>query len=108
MSRLQSVTFVAVCVLLGVQLHAGAQHIVVQKNKAFSVTTLTVKVGDSVVFSNNDDITHNVFSLSKGLEFNTKAQAPGTANQVTWKTDGIVEVNCAFHPKMKLIITVKK
>ena len=107
MSFGKSFTLAAVCVLLGARLYA-AQHIVGQKDKVFSVSALTVKVGDVVVFKNDDDITHNVFSVTKGLEFNTKAQAPGTAYEIAMKTEGTVDVTCAFHPKMKLTITVKK
>jgi plastocyanin len=107
MSRTKSVVLAAVCVALGAHLHA-AQHIVVQKNKMFSVAALTVKVGDVVVFKNSDVITHSAFSRTKGLEFNTKAQPPGTATDIVMKGEGTVEVNCAFHPKMKLIITVTK
>ena len=85
-----------------------ARHEVGQKDKAFSVDTLTIKPGDSIVFVNHDQLTHNVFSTAKGNEFNLRAQAPGTSASVTLGTEGTVEVRCAFHPKMKLIVTVKK
>ena len=35
-----------------------------QKDKRFSMQSLTVKVGDSVTFTNDDPFFHNVFSLS--------------------------------------------
>jgi plastocyanin len=93
--------------LLTVPLQAG-QHTVSQKDKTFSTATLTVKAGDVIVFKNDDTITHNVFSATKGLEFNTKAQAPGSATEVTLTGAGTADVSCAFHPKMKLTITVTK
>jgi plastocyanin len=83
-------------------------HEVGQKDKTFSVDTLTIKPGDSIVFVNQDQLTHNVFSTAKGNEFNLRAQAPGTSVSVKLNTEGTVEVHCAFHPKMKLIVTVKK
>ena len=79
-----------------------------QKNKTFSVATLTIKPGDSIVFVNRDQITHNVFSTAKGNEFNLRAQAPGKSTSVRLDGAGTVEIRCAFHPKMKLIVTVTK
>jgi plastocyanin len=81
---------------------------VLQKNKAFSVATLTIKPGDKVAFKNDDEIIHNVFSSTKGMEFNTASQRPGTVYEQTFTSEGIAEVHCAFHPRMKLMITVKK
>jgi plastocyanin len=107
MRRTISYTLLALMTVFGVRLLA-AQHVVSQKDKTFSSATLTVKPGDVVVFKNDDSITHNVFSTSKGLEFNTKAQAPGSSTEVTMGAEGTAEVSCAFHPKMKLTITVKK
>ena len=49
--------------LLGVA-WAAQEHVVAQKSKSFSVKKLTVKVGDSVKFVNEDSFAHNVFSLS--------------------------------------------
>jgi plastocyanin len=107
MRRAQSVAFAAICVMFGAYLHA-AEHTVVQKDKMFSTAALSVKVGDVVVFKNDDAITHNVFSVTKGLEFNTKRQPPGSSQEVVMKGEGTIEVTCAFHPRMKLTITVKK
>jgi plastocyanin len=42
----------------------AAEHVVTQKNKAFSVKKLAVKVGDTIKFVNEDSFAHNVFSLS--------------------------------------------
>ena len=81
---------------------------VAQKGKAFSVAAITIKPGDEVVFKNDDDATHNVFSTTKGLEFNLKVQLPGSSSTQVFKTEGVAEVQCAFHPQMKLKITVAK
>jgi len=83
------------------------QQTVTQKNKAFSAEQITIKKGDSIVFKNDDDVTHNVFSNSKGNEFNLKAQAPGAEVPIAFKSEGVVEIRCAFHPKMKMTVTVK-
>jgi plastocyanin len=87
---------------------AGEKHVVTQKGKSFSVTQLKVKVGDVVEFKNDDDVSHNVFSVSKIQPFNTKMQTPGSEAAVTFTNEGTVEVRCAIHPGMKLQIQVGK
>jgi plastocyanin len=89
-----------------VWLHA-AESVVSQKNLTFTPGAVTVKVGDSLQFKNDDDVTHNAFSTSKGNEFNSKAQQPGQTASVTFKVAGQVDVRCAFHPKMTMTVTVK-
>ena len=86
----------------------AASHVVTQKGKVFAPGAVTVRVGDAVSFKNDDDVTHNAFSTSKGNEFNSKVQLPGSASSVTFKEAGTVEVRCAFHPKMKLTVVVTK
>lgn len=86
----------------------AAEHTVTQKGMSFMPKTLTVKVGDSVAFLNNDKLTHNVFSKSSGNSFNLKAVRPGKSESVTFSTPGDVKVRCAIHPKMKMTIKVEK
>ena len=87
---------------------AGEKHVISQKGKSFSVSELHVKVGDTVAFKNDDDVSHNVFSVSKVQPFNTKMQTPGTEAAVTFTTEGTIEVRCAIHPGMKLKVQVEK
>jgi plastocyanin len=83
-------------------------HTVTQKNREFSTTEITIKPGESVVFKNDDEVTHNVFSTSKANAFTIKVQAPGASSSVDFKEEGVTDVRCAIHPKMKLAVTVKK
>jgi plastocyanin len=102
---------VPMLVVAGVSLSrvsAGEKHLVTQKGKSFSVTELKVKVGDTVEFKNDDDVSHNVFSVSKIQPFNTKMQIPGAESAVTFTSEGTVEVRCAIHPGMKLTVQVAK
>ena len=84
----------------------AADHAVAQKDKAFSTPAITVKAGDRITFTNADSITHNVYSVTKGYEFDLKTQAPGHSDTVPFPRAGNVEVECAIHPKMKLKVTV--
>jgi plastocyanin len=74
----------------------------------FNQSEITVKAGDKITFKNNDDITHNVFSMTPGMEFDLRRQAPGATSTVPFDKEGVSEVRCSIHPKMKLIVTVKK
>lgn len=85
-----------------------ADHVIGQSNKAFSQAEITVKPGEKVVFKNDDTVVHNVFSASKGFEFNLKTQAPGTTSSIPFTSEGTAVVQCAIHPKMKLVVNVKK
>ena len=86
---------------------SAAQHTVVQKGMAFVPEMLAVKAGDSILFKNEDRLTHNVYSKSAGNSFNLKALHPGASESVTLSTPGEVEVRCAIHPKMKMTIKVE-
>jgi len=108
MFRMPLVFIVAGLLMLSAIGSAEAGHRVGQKNKTFSVALLLIKPGDQVIFENDDQITHNVYSTHKGGSFNLKAQAPGVSTSVTFASQGTYEIRCAFHPKMKLSVIVKQ
>jgi len=107
MRRLILATTTAAAALSAIAVVHAHQHVVSQKAKAFSAETITVRPGDEVVFKNEDDVTHNVFSNSSGNSFNL-TQGPGDTRSQVFKTEGTVEIRCAFHTKMKMSIVVKK
>jgi len=79
-----------------------------QKDKAFTQSAVTVKVGDSVSFKNEDPFFHNVFSLSDTKTFDLGSYPKGQSKKVTFDKPGTVEVECAIHPNMKLVVEVTK
>src|SRR5580658_72517 len=83
-------------------------HLITQKDRAFSEAEISIKRGDSIVFKNADEVTHNVFSVSPGMEFDIRRQAPGGSSKIVFSKEGVAEVRCSIHPKMKLIVTVEK
>lgn len=84
------------------------EHTVSQKNRAFLPKKLVVKQGDSVRFVNDDPFSHNVFSLSDTKSFDLGSYGQGLAKSVVMDKPGIVEVECAVHPDMKLTVEVGK
>lgn len=92
--------------LLAAGAAAAEEHVVSQKNKAFSVKKLKLKVGDSIKFLNEDGFAHNVFSLSAAKSFDTGSFGSGQARNVVFDKAGGVEVECAVHPDMRLDVEV--
>jgi plastocyanin len=107
--RKRTVVVGSVLLLLGAGAGDGqTRHEIGQKNKTFSENQITVRVGDKVVFKNDDAVTHNVFSSTPGHQFNSKSQPPGTETAVSFDREGTVAVRCAIHPTMKLTVKVLK
>lgn len=79
-----------------------------QKDKKFSQKTLTLKVGDSINFKNEDSFAHNIFSLSDTKTFDLGSYPQGQSKNVVFDKPGTVEVECAIHPDMKLNVEIKK
>jgi plastocyanin len=85
----------------------AAEHTIGQKGKAFSQADINIKIGDSIVFVNDDNIPHNVMSMDADNKFNLGSLRPGSSTPVTFKTAGNVEVICAIHPSMKMHVKVQ-
>jgi plastocyanin len=86
----------------------SAAVVVDQKDRKFSMSEVTIKPGESITFHNSDDVAHNVFSVTPNLEFEIRRQAPGETSTITFQKEGVVEVRCSIHPRMKMMVTVKK
>lgn len=85
---------------------AAADFTIIQKNNAFSVHQITIKVGDRITFVNDDSATHNVYSETRGSEFDI-LQRPGRSDTVRFSRPGTVEVECAIHSDMILEVRVR-
>ncbi|APV50116.1 methylamine utilization protein [Betaproteobacteria bacterium GR16-43] len=81
---------------------------VAQKNKKFSTTAVKAKVGDTLVFRNDDPFFHNIFSLSDTQSFDLGSYPQGESRKVVLKKEGTLEIECAIHPDMKLKVQVEK
>lgn len=100
---------VTVASLLMASFSAAAQVVEVgQRDKQFTVDEVTIKVGDVVRFTNEDPFFHNVFSLSDAALFDLGSFPQGEHRDVTFDQSGVVEVECAIHPTMKMTVNVEE
>jgi plastocyanin len=81
---------------------SGSGTTIVEKNFAFSPNTLTVNVGDTVTFTNQDSAAHDVSIDTQNLG------QQATGQSVTWKATkaGTFPFSCLIHPSMTGQITV--
>ncbi len=107
----------SIVAILGIALGASAEppaaesdrspKLISQKQKTFQPMEITIQKGEELLFRNDDPVTHNVFSRTKGSQFNLKMQAPGQEDVVRFDVPGEVTVRCAIHPTMKLTVHVE-
>ena len=86
---------------------AASELVVQQKDLAFIPEKAQIQVGDTLVFTNEDNYGHNMHSTSSGSEFDLGRQAPGTRVPYTFRRAGSFEVYCRIHPKMRLEVVGK-
>ena len=73
-------------------------------NFAFSPKELTVKVGTTVKWTNQDSATHNVIAADNSFKSGDLEQ--GDSFSFTFNTAGTYAYRCGFHASMKATITV--
>lgn len=79
-----------------------------QRNLEFIPHVMPILVGASVQFPNNDEVDHNIFSMSRTKKFNLGSYKPGDSKAVLFDKPGIVEVRCDVHAEMAAYILVMK
>jgi plastocyanin len=92
----------AVTNVISVETRRVAQH-----GAIFSPHVLPVVVGTTVEWPNDDDIYHNVFSMSDAKQFDLglyKGDLPG--KHVTFDKPGRVDVYCSIHENMHCVVLV--
>jgi plastocyanin len=79
-----------------------------QRNLEFRPHVLPVLVGSTVRFPNNDQVNHNIFSMSRTKKFNLGSYKPGDSKAVLFDKPGIVELRCDVHAEMAAYVLVMK
>lgn len=73
-------------------------------NFSFSPSSLTVKAGTTVTWTNQDSASHTVTGDTTGPASGTLDK--GATYSYTFSTPGTYPYHCAFHPNMRGTITV--
>ena len=71
-----------------------------QLNLTFVPKVITIPVGSTVDFTNNDKIYHNITSTSESNKFSLDTYDPGVTRPVTFNKPGVVHLLCKVHPEM--------
>lgn len=102
-------TLVATALALSCAAAAESMHVyaIAQKDRAFSLSTLTIAPGDTIRFTNEDGFLHQIFVHSPGLTVDSDEQRPGQNVDVLFPVAGTFHVLCAIHPKMALQVDVR-
>ena len=104
MKYLAALTAAALLALAAVAPASGAEIKVGIDNFTFNPKVVTVKAGDTIVWTNNDDIPHTVADPGK---FKSKALDTGDSYSFTFTTPGSYGYFCSLHPHMTGTIVVE-
>lgn len=80
---------------------AFADATIVQKGRRFNPGEITIRRGESLTFTNNDEFIHQIYVT--GL-FDSDERVPGQTLAENFPQAGTFEVRCHIHPKMKLVV----
>lgn len=85
---------------------------VYQVDKAFfqgnrRIVAIKVRAGEAVRFQNKDKLSHNLYSLSSAKTFDLGTLKKNETRAVMFDQRGEVEIQCAIHPEMMLVVDVK-
>jgi plastocyanin len=78
------------------------------QNITFNPKTKTVKVGQKVTWTNEDDVPHNVTTTGGAAKFASKDFGKGGTYSFTPTKPGTIQYTCTLHPGMDATLTVTK
>src|SRR4051812_6595487 len=76
------------------------------KDLRFHPDSTTVRVGEKVTWTNDDNVDHNV-TATGGAKFMSKAYGPGKTYSYTPRQAGTIKYVCTLHPGMNGTLVVK-
>jgi plastocyanin len=103
-----SIQHPAVVWLDGVQMKSPEKNtpVLAQHGGQFVPSFLIVVAGQTVAMPNEDEVAHNVYSMSPAKQFDLGYYAKGDIKSVTFDRPGIVDVLCLIHTFMRAKILV--
>lgn len=79
---------------------------ITQRDRTILPHVTAIQVGTTVEFPNEDDIFHNLFSLSDPHPFNLGRYPPGDSRTEVFEEAGVVRMFCDIHSEMTGVIRV--
>ena len=83
----------------------AADQTVTIKDLAFAPPTVTIEVGETVTFANEDSVAHTATDADGG--FDTERIAPGASVSVLFDIAGTTAYACSIHPEMTGTVVVQ-
>jgi plastocyanin len=103
--------FAAVAILasLAASVRAASTIQIDQRGLVFNVSSKALHRGDRLVFTNSDDVIHNIhiFTGDDDDLADLGLQKPGVKLTQKFDAAGRFIVRCNIHPSMKMVVTVK-
>ena len=79
---------------------------ITQRERTIIPHVAVAQVGQLVEFPNEDDVFHNLFSLSPGNRFSLGRYSPGVTETNRFQSVGVVRLFCDIHAEMAGVILV--
>lgn len=83
-----------------------ANAVVSQKGIQFVPQLLIVTEGQTIDMPNDDNVAHNVFSMSPTKQFKLGIYPTGQSRSVTFEKAGVIDLFCSIHRHMHAVIIV--
>ena len=85
----------------------AASQAVTMQDYAFSPSALTVRVGDTVTWTNQDQAPHDVTTTSAPVAIKSQMLSTGQSFSYTFTTAGTYSYYCSIHPDMRAQVIVQ-
>jgi plastocyanin len=101
----------AIAFLLGVivAVEAATTITVGQHGMVFTQSSASLAKGDRIVFTNEDDVIHNIHIFGPGNDDSADLglQKPGATLTYRFDRTGAYRVRCNIHPSVKMAVSVR-
>jgi plastocyanin len=101
----------AIAFLMGIvaAVEAAATITVGQHGMVFTQASASLAKGDRIVFTNEDDVIHNIHVFGPGSDDSADLglQKPGATLTYKFDKSGAYRVRCNIHPSVKMAVTVR-
>jgi plastocyanin len=85
----------------------AAERSIVQKDLTFAQSSITVTVGDKVMWGNADNVTHNIHIKGSGETVDLGLQKYGEVLSHVFEKPGTYQILCSVHPRMRMTVIVQ-